>query len=333
MKGGFISRIGKKKGTFSTVSEKSSIDASKRMFSDKSMMSRISQEKEELTEENKLEKILDMLTINYHKEKEKEVNDNANSNNIELPSSSKALPIIDLNKYCIENSKNELLFLSKMRTANDTLSQFGFTSPKEEGEKCQLVEKVLVDKLKQENEELAVKIKKMKAKIEEKTKGLFKATGESNYTKQASDYQKRLRGDNARHLHFLQETYADCSEYNRLLREKLTEKKIEKDTLFQAVYSYIERYDKNMAEELTHLHQCYNNQYYMCETKGVDEKYIDDLFGEINALDRKISNRNNEIKELEKFVLPEKKKAKGLSSSSASAQLKRTPKPSSVLLA
>jgi hypothetical protein len=71
------------------------------------------------------------------------------------------------------------------------------------------------------------------------------------------------------------------------------------------------KYNCEMANEFKNIYQCYNNQYYMINHKGLDEKYIEDLFSQIHVLEGKVSARNKEIKELEKQILvPDKKKRK-----------------------
>ena len=99
----------------------------------------------------------------------------------------------------------------------------------------------------------------------------------------------------------------DCIEQNKKLREELIAKQIQKDSLFRAVYTYIKKYNDEMANEFKNIYQCYNNQYYMINRKGIDEKYIEELFSQIHVLERKIHSKNKEIKELERYlVVPDK---------------------------
>ena len=72
-------------------------------------------------------------------------------------------------------------------------------------------------------------IKKLEKKISEIKNNLFKATGENNFVKQASDYQNTLKSDNARQLKNMEAMLHDCVEENKRLREELTAKKIQKD--------------------------------------------------------------------------------------------------------
>ena len=92
---------------------------------------------------------------------------------------------------------------------------------------------------------------------------------------------------------------------NKLYREELTKTKIQKDSLMNALTTYISKYDVAMAEELKNLVSIYNNQYYKVINMGTDERYIDDLFSKIKVIERKIVSKNKEIKELEQYlVLP-----------------------------
>ena len=282
----FLGRQNKKKGTLNSISEKSVIDASKRGDKSKMMESRMSiltsnleMNKEEI-EENKTEKLILNIIKKYQEEHQ-----------------------IDLQGYCIENNKKYLEFLEDMQNTDKELSDFNFTSPKEEGEKFQLVEKSIVDKYKEENAHYEESIKKLEKKISEIKNNLFKATGENNFVKQASDYQNTLKSDNARQLKNMEAMLHDCVEENKRLREELTAKKIQKDSLFRAVFTYIKRFNEEMANEFKNIYQSYNNQYFMINRKGVDEKYIEDLFSQINVLERKIHSKNNEIKELERYLL------------------------------
>ena len=282
----FLGRQNKKKGTLNSVSEKSVIDASKRGDKSKMMESRMSiltsnleMNKEEI-EENKTEKLILNIIKKYQEEHQ-----------------------VDLQGYCIENNKKDLEFLEDMQNTDKELTDFNFTSPKEEGEKFQLVEKSIVDKYKEENAHYEESIKKLEKKISEIKNNLFKATGENNFVKQASDYQNTLKSDNARQLKNMEAMLHDCVEENKRLREELTAKKIQKDSLFRAVFTYIKRFNEEMANEFKNIYQSYNNQYFMINRKGVDEKYIEDLFSQINVLERKIHSKNNEIKELERYLL------------------------------
>lgn len=217
----------------------------------------------------------------------------------------------DLSAYCIENSKKDYDYLTSIASASKSLNDFVFTSPKEEGEHLQLVEKSIVDKLRDENTNYSNALNKLKTKITELKLKLFKATGENNFVKQASDYQNTLKSDNARQLHNMEKMLNECKEMNKVLRDELTAKKVQKDALFRAVYSLIMKYNCEMANEFKNIYQCYNNQYYMINHKGLDEKYIEDLFSQIHVLEGKVSARNKEIKELEKQILvPDKKKRK-----------------------
>lgn len=282
----FLGRQNKKKGTLNSISEKSVIDASKRGDKSKMMESRMSiltsnleMNKEEI-EENKTEKLILNIIKKYQEEHQ-----------------------VDLQGYCIENNKKDLEFLEDMQNTDKELTDFNFTSPKEEGEKFQLVEKSIVDKYKEENAHYEESIKKLEKKITEIKNNLFKATGENNFVKQASDYQNTLKSDNARQLKNMEAMLHDCVEENKRLREELTAKKIQKDSLFRAVFTYIKRFNEEMANEFKNIYQSYNNQYFMINRKGVDEKYIEDLFSQINVLERKIHSKNNEIKELERYLL------------------------------
>ena len=282
----FLGRQNKKKGTLNSISEKSVIDASKRGDKSKMMESRMSiltsnleMNKEEI-EENKTEKLILNIIKKYQEEHQ-----------------------VDLQGYCIENNKKDLEFLEDMQNTDKELTDFNFTSPKEEGEKFQLVEKSIVDKYKEENAHYEESIKKLEKKISEIKNNLFKATGENNFVKQASDYQNTLKSDNARQLKNMEAMLHDCVEENKRLREELTAKKIQKDSLFRAVFTYIKRFNEEMANEFKNIYQSYNNQYFMINRTGVDEKYIEDLFSQINVLERKIHSKNNEIKELERYLL------------------------------
>lgn len=287
----FLGRQNKKKGTLgSIISEKSVIDASKRGEKSKLMESRMSiltsgleMNKEEI-EQNKTEKLLEQIISKFQGENKTELSD-----------------------YCIENNNQDLNFLIEMNNTNKELSDFNFTSPKEEGEKFQLVEKSIVDKYREENTKYSESIQKLKIKIADIKEKLFKATGENNFVKQASDYQNTLKSDNAKQLKNMEKMLNDCIDQNKKLREELIAKQIQKDSLFRAVYTYIKKYNDEMANEFKNIYQCYNNQYYMINRKGIDEKYIEELFSQIHVLERKIHSKNKEIKELERYlVVPDK---------------------------
>ena len=276
-----------------------SIDKSKlvtsqsRVSVDKSRMSFLSSMtdngKEEETEQSKNERVLQTIITDFNIGKK-----------------------LSLQDYCIENSNNDLNFLTSITSTNQRLGDFVFTSPKEEGEKCQLVEKNIVDTYREENAHYKHSIDKLQRAISELKTSLFKTTGENNFVKQASDYQNRLKSDNAKQLIHINNMLIECKYINKQLKEELTKKIIEKDSLYNALYNYTSKYDIDMANELKNLINMYNNQYVKMTNQGEDEQYIENLFQQIKVMERKIASKNREIKELERFlVIPEKdKKAK-----------------------
>ena len=244
--------------------------------------------KEEETEQNKNERLLQTIITDYNIGKH-----------------------LSLDAYCIENSNNDLNFLTSITSTNKRLDDFVFTSPKEEGEKCQLVEKNIVDTYKEENAHYKHSIEKLQRAISELKNSLFKTTGENNFVKQASDYQNRLKSDNAKQLIHINNMLIECKYLNKNLKEELTKKIIEKDSLFNALYNYTSKFNVDMADELKNLIQIYNNQYVKVVDKGDDEQYIENLFQQIKVLERKIASKNKEIKELERFLFVPVKEKKG----------------------
>lgn len=211
----------------------------------------------------------------------------------------------NINDYCIENSLKDLGFLNQITTINKQLDDFVFTSPKEKGEKCRLVEKSVSDKCKEENIQFTESVKKLEEEVKKLKSTLFKDTGENNFVIQAADYQNRLKSDNAKQLRHMETMVEECKLMNKMLREELSQKIIMKDSLMNALTTYIGKYDQNMAEELKNLVAMYDNQYYKVINMGSDEKYVDDLFSKIKVIERKIASKNKEIKELERYlVLP-----------------------------
>ena len=248
-----------------------------------SMMSSLTDTKLEGKSSEEPEKVLEKLIINYSK-----VNDKNN-----------------INDYCIENSQKDFGFLNEMFSINKQFEDFMFSSPREEGEKCQLVEKSIVDKCRQEKEKYIKAVKKLTNEVEDLKNKLSKAKGENNFVKQAAEYQNRLKSDNAKQIAHMQTMLEECKLQNKLYREELTKSKIQKDSLMNALTTFISKYDPAMAEELKNLVSIYNNQYYKVTNMGTDEKYIDDLFSKIKVYERKIVSKNKEIKELEQYlVLP-----------------------------
>ena len=214
----------------------------------------------------------------------------------------------NINDYCIENSQKDLGFLNEMFSINKQFEDFVFSSPREEGEKCQLVEKTIVDKCRQEKEKYIKTVNKLTNEMNDLKEKLSKAKGENNFVKQAAEYQNRLKSDNAKQIIHMQTMLDECKLQNKLYKEELTKSRIQKDTLMNALTTYISKYDKDMADELKNLVGIYNNQYYKVINMGNDEKYIDDLFSKIKVLERKIFSKNKEIKDLEQYlVLPGEK--------------------------
>ena len=283
--------FGKQKTKLGASIDKSKLVTSQsRVSVDRSRMSFLSSMtdngKEEETEQNKNERVLQTIITDFNIGKK-----------------------LSLQDYCIENSNNDLNFLTSITSTNQRLGDFVFTSPKEEGEKCQLVEKSIVDTYREENAHYKHSIDKLQRAISELKTSLFKTTGENNFVKQASDYQNRLKSDNAKQLIHINNMLIECKYLNKELREELTQKIIEKDSLYNAIYNYTSKYDIDMANELKNLINMYNNQYVKMKNQGEDEQYIENLFQQIKVMERKIASKNREIKELERFlVLPDKEK-------------------------
>ena len=214
----------------------------------------------------------------------------------------------NINDYCIENSQKDLGFLNEMLSINKQFEDFVFSSPREEGEKCQLVEKSIVDKCRQEKEKYIKAVNKLTKEMNDLKHKLSKAKGENNFVKQAAEYQNRLKSDNAKQIIHMQTMLDECKLQNKLYKEELTKSKIQKDALMNALTTYIAKFDVTMAEELKNLVGIYNTQYYKVTNMGMDEKYVDDLFSKIKVLERKVFSKNKEIKDLEQYlVLPGEK--------------------------
>ena len=287
--------FGKQKATKlgSSIDKSKLLTSQSRVSVDRSRMSFLSSMtdngKEEETEQSKNERVLQTIITDFNIGKK-----------------------LSLQDYCIENSNNDLNFLTSITSTNQRLGDFVFTSPKEEGEKSQLVEKHIVDTYREENAHYKHSIDKLTKAISELKTSLFKTTGENNFVKQASDYQNRLKSDNAKQLIHINNMLIECKYINKQLKEELTKKIIEKDSLYNALYNYTSKYDVDMANELKNLINMYNNQYVKMSNQGEDKQYIENLFQQIKVMERKIASKNREIKELERFlVIPEKdKKAK-----------------------
>ena len=248
-----------------------------------SMMSSFTDTKLEGKSSEEPEKVLEKLIVNYSKANDK--------NNI--------------NDYCIENSQKDFGFLNEIFSINKQFDDFIFSSPREEDEQCQLVEKSVVDKCRQEKEKYSKTVNKLTNAVEDLKAKLAKAKGENNFVKQAAEYQNRLKSDNAKQIEHMETMLEECRLQNKLYREELTKTKIQKDSLMNALTIYISKYDVAMAEELKNLVNIYNNQYYKTTNMGTDERYIDDLFSKIKVFERKLVSKNKEIKELERYlVLP-----------------------------
>jgi len=211
----------------------------------------------------------------------------------------------NITDYCIENSQKDLGFLTEMTNINKQFEDFVFSSPREEGEKCQLVEKTIVDKCRQEKEKYIKAVNKLTNEMNDLKHKLSKAKGENNFVKQAAEYQNRLKSDNAKQIIHMQTMFEECKLQNKLYKEELTKSKIQKDSLMNALTTFISKYDTTMAQELKNLVGMYDNQYYKVTNMGTDEKYVDNLFSKIKVLERKIFSKNKEIKDLEQYlVLP-----------------------------
>ena len=210
---------------------------------------------------------------------------------------------LSLKDYCIENSDIDFNFLSSITNTNKRLNDYILVSPKEEGEKMKLIEKSIVDKYREENSHYEHSIQKFNKAIKDLKISFFKTTGEKNFIKQALDYQNKINSDNTKQLKNINNMIIESKYINKQLREKLTEKIIEKDSLLNAVYFVISKYDVDMGNEIKSLIEKYNSQYCKVFEKSEEQKYIESLFNKIKVLEKKIASKNNEIKELQRFLI------------------------------
>ena len=152
--------FGKQKATKlgSSIDKSKLLTSQSRVSVDRSRMSFLSSMtdngKEEETEQSKNERVLQTIITDFNIGKK-----------------------LSLQDYCIENSNNDLNFLTSITSTNQRLGDFVFTSPKEEGEKSQLVEKHIVDTYREENAHYKHSIDKLTKAISELKTSLFKTTG------------------------------------------------------------------------------------------------------------------------------------------------------------
>ena len=246
-----------------------------------SMISSLTDTKVEIKTSEINEKVLEKLVTNYSKE-----------NNIK-----------NLDGFCMENNQKDFGFLTGISSTNKQLEEFAFSSPREEGEQCQLIEKNIIDKCREEKDKYIKTVNKLNKEVEEISFKLSKVKGENNFVLQAIAFQDNVKLDNAKQLEHMETLLKECTLQNQMYKNELSTQKILKDNLMNALIFYISKYDSVLCEELKYLVNIYNNQYFKASSKCADEKYIESLFAQIKDYERKIIAKNKEIKDLEKRVV------------------------------
>ncbi len=204
------------------------------------------------------------------------------------------------------DSKNDIKLFNSMKNIEKNLLSTQLSSALEDATDQELVEVNFFKQLKKENEEFSIQHSALQEENKQLKVTLRKSAGEALFTKDMSENQDKEKSDKIKKIKKLDEDIIENEKLLKDLKESLTGEKLEKDSLYRALMSFTKTYDVNLAMELDEIYKQLNNQYFFATYRPPDEKLVEDLFGKISHMERKIKKKDFELGQLNK-VLPDKK--------------------------
>lgn len=216
-------------------------------------------------------------------------------------------------KIGLDHIKNELILLKKLETIDKNLSTLTLTSPREENEKYELVEKNSLDTMRKENDDISKQIKNLMEQLKELKINFHKVSGETNFLKAVNESQDKLKSETTKKVLKLNNEIEEANKNNQKLKNILTAEKIEKDSMYRALIGYTKQFDYKLAGELENIYKIYNNQYFLATHKPLGEEGIEELLAKISQLEMQIISVNSEISSVNKLLLTDQNKRRNSS--------------------
>lgn len=205
-------------------------------------------------------------------------------------------------KFTLENNDYEKKLYTKFKECNKKMSNNDLSDnkSKEENDKFELVEKSVLDKLRNENDSILKNINDIKERLKELNIKKFRELGELNCRKYLSDNQEKLKTENIKYNQSLNLQGNYLKTLNEKLRNEFAGVCNDRNSLYNAVVSILKDYDGDCVEEFISTYNAFNNESYIVNNKGDDENKIEKLLGKISLLEYQIEYEKAIKKEMEK---------------------------------
>lgn len=202
-----------------------------------------------------------------------------------------------------DDGKSEIDLIRKINSINDNFVHLNLTSAEENCHQ-ELVEKKFLDNLKKENENLSAQIITLSKQNKDLKVILRKTKGEAIFLNNDTESQEKFKSEENKKIKQLNEEILQNQILEKILKEQLTNSKLDKDNLYRALIGYTKQYDVNLANEFDVILRSYNNQNFMATHKPTDEKFIEDLLGNITLIEKEIRQKDSDIVRLNNLLLP-----------------------------
>jgi hypothetical protein len=208
----------------------------------------------------------------------------------------------------IDDIKNEENLFNKISKLEKNFVGLTLTSPREQNQNYELIEKNYLESLRQDNTNMQQQISSLESQISEFKQSLHKVEGEKNFLKQVKESQNKQSNDNTKKLKKLNEDIIEARKWTEKYRETYTKEKLEKDNLYRALINYTKQFDKNLSDELQEIYKIYNNQYFLAKLKPTDDGIVEDYLAKIQILEKEITKKNFELNNINKILPTDKRK-------------------------
>jgi hypothetical protein len=209
----------------------------------------------------------------------------------------------------IDDIKNEENLFNKISKLEKNFVGLTLTSPREQNQNFELIEKNYLESLRQDNSNMQNQISSLESQISEFKQSLHKVEGEKNFLKQVKESQNKQSNDNTKKLKKLNEDIIEARKWTEKYRETYTKEKLEKDNLYRALINYTKQFDKNLSDELQEIYKIYNNQYFLAKLKPTDDGIVEDYLAKIQILEKEITKKNFELNNINKILPTDKRKS------------------------
>jgi hypothetical protein len=208
----------------------------------------------------------------------------------------------------IDDIKNEENLLNKISKLEKNFVGLSLTSPREQNQNYELIERHYLESLRQDNYNLQQQVNSLESQISEFKLSLHKVEGEKNFVKQVKESQNKQSNDNTKKLNKLNDDIIEAKKWTEKYRDTYTREKLEKDNLYRALINYTNQFDQNLSDELQEIYKIYNNQFFLAKLKPTDEGIVEDYLAKIQILEQEITKKNFELNNINKVLPADKRK-------------------------